>query len=197
MSINEALLGSTLIPCLLAAMQVSFVQHFMGCQTCMALNRNGNLELCQDGMFFSFNFTSRYHQPMLKDARPRSEGDLAQLRELPYCSNDPSQYGCAGAKPLAREAQEQRERVCSAPAAVCCPVHLLYGMMRDLQTLIKLSKRGVIRLRCPKSMFSLSPLIQSLEGIAKSSTQEDLIWCGRGGEVFVCNTTGGKDEDGS
>ena len=30
----------------------------------------------------------------------RSEGDLAQLRELPYCSINPSAEGCKGAKPL-------------------------------------------------------------------------------------------------
>lgn len=48
---------------------------------------------------------------MLKDARPRSEGDYEQLRELPYCANSPSSYGCAGAKPLAMELQEQFEKV--------------------------------------------------------------------------------------
>ena len=92
-------------------LQVSFVQHFMGCQTCNALNRNGDLEKCQDGMFHSFKFTTSYHQPMLRDSRPRSEKDLAQLREIPFCSNQPTAYGCAGAKPLGREAQEQFERV--------------------------------------------------------------------------------------
>ena len=92
-------------------MQVSFVQHFMGCQTCNALNRNGDLEKCQDGMFHSFKFTTSYHQPMLRDSRPRSENDLEQLREIPFCSNNPTAYGCAGAKPLGKEAQERFEMV--------------------------------------------------------------------------------------
>lgn len=77
----------------------------------MALNRNGDLEKCQQGMFHSFKFTSAYHAPMLKDSRPRSEKDLKQLRELVFCSNNPRAYGCAGAQPLGKEQQEQYERV--------------------------------------------------------------------------------------
>ena len=40
--------------------------------------------------------------------------DLAQLRDLPYCANKPTAYGCAGAKPLAKELREQLERVISS-----------------------------------------------------------------------------------
>lgn len=92
-------------------LQVSFVQHFMGCQTCNAMNRNGDLEKCQDGMFHSFKFTTSYHQPMLRDSRPRSESDLAQLREIPFCANHPTAYGCVGAKPLDKETQRRYEAV--------------------------------------------------------------------------------------
>ncbi len=83
----------------------------MGCQTCNELNRNGDLDLCRDGMTYSFDFTAKYHAPMLKGARPRSEGDKSQLRDLPYCSYNPSAYGCAGAKPLDAERQQLLEKV--------------------------------------------------------------------------------------
>ena len=53
----------------------------------------------------------RYQAPMLAGARPRSEADKSQLRELPYCSNNPSEHGCKGAKPLDAERQAQLERV--------------------------------------------------------------------------------------
>jgi len=93
------------------SLQVSFVQHFMGCQTCNAQNRNGDLESCQEGMFHSFNFTARYQAPMLRGTRPRSEADKSQLRELPYCSNNPTAHGCLGAKPVDAERQMQVEWV--------------------------------------------------------------------------------------
>jgi hypothetical protein len=87
------------------------VQHFMGCQTCNALNRNGDLDACREGMFHSFDFTSRYQAPMLRNARPRSEADKSQLRELAYCSNNPTAHGCMGAKPVDAERQMQVEMV--------------------------------------------------------------------------------------
>lgn len=80
--------------------QVTFIQHFMGCQTCNALNRNGDLDSCRDAMFHSFEHVKAYQQPMLADARPRGEREYAQLRELPYCSLNPTADGCRGAKPL-------------------------------------------------------------------------------------------------
>ena len=87
------------------------MQHFMGCQVCNELNRNGDLQSCREGMQHSYDFTARYQAPMLAGARPRSEADKSQLRELPYCSNNPSEHGCRGAKPLDAERQAQLERV--------------------------------------------------------------------------------------
>jgi len=118
------------------SLQVSFVQHFMGCQTCNELNRNGDLDACREGMQHSFDFTARYQAPMLVDARPRSEADKSQLRELPYCSNNPTAHGCMGAKPLDEERQRQVEKVVLSPALVFCPQQILLSCLnRSLRML--------------------------------------------------------------
>lgn len=81
-------------------MQIGFIQHFMGCQICNALNRNGDLEQCQNGMSHSFDYLQRKHQNELSQLEGRSEAHLTQLRELPYCSAHPAIPECKGAKPL-------------------------------------------------------------------------------------------------
>lgn len=96
----------------------------------MAYNRNGDLEKCQQGMFHSFEFTGKYHAPMLKDARPRSEKDLRQLRELVFCGNNPEAYGCNGARPVDQKIRAQYERVipCATFATTRCHKPLFCGL---------------------------------------------------------------------
>lgn len=94
-------------------MQVSFIQHFMGCQTCSAWNRNGDLATCRSAMFHSFRYAAEKQRGMIADAPPRSEAELAQLRRLPFCSFNTSADGCAGAVPRSRPppAVEQERNV--------------------------------------------------------------------------------------
>lgn len=72
----------------------------MGCQICNALNRNGDLEQCQSGMFYSFDYLQKDHGIHLDSLGQRKEVYLEQLRDLPYCSNNPEVQECRGAKPL-------------------------------------------------------------------------------------------------
>lgn len=53
-------------------MQVQFVNHFSGCQMCLDLNKNGDMEECEREYIKSFEYANSFMMKLLARKPPRN-----------------------------------------------------------------------------------------------------------------------------
>ena len=53
-------------------MQIQFVNHFSGCQMCLDLNKNGDMEECEREYIKSFEYANSFMMKLLARKPPRN-----------------------------------------------------------------------------------------------------------------------------